>query len=389
MPRRLGPALAILPTLCAALAQAAPAPSAAEPALSWQQTRLLAEVIARIRSEYVDPVDEQRLVEGAVRGMLGMLDASSSYLPPDEQRAMESLARGTRDGVGLDLAADPDGLRVLDPLPGSPAEKAGLRKGDLVVSVDGAPLAGIDPAVGSAMLRGSPGSTVTIEVERPGEGPRTLTLERARVAVSSVSAAPLAPGLIGLRISEFSASTAAEVARALADAARSAPLEGAILDLRGNGGGLLDAAVEVADQFLEPGPIVSARGRAADASFEREATTGDLLRGAPLVVLVDGATASAAEVLTGALQDRRRATVVGARTYGKGTVQTVLPLARGGALKFTTARYLTPAGRAIDGAGIEPDLAVAAAPSPAEPDPPLARALAALEAARAARADHP
>jgi len=388
--------LVLLVPLCAAFAGASAAPPdpVAEPALSWQQARVLADVIARLRAEYVDPVDEATLVEGAIRGMLGALDAHSSYLGPVEQGALDDLARGTRDGVGLDLAGEERGLRVLDPLAGSPAERAGLKRGDLVLAVDGTPVAGLEPGAGALLLRGKPGSPVTVQVERPGLAPFAITLERERVAVPSVVVTALEPGLAHLRVTEFSRTTAAELTRGLARLERDGPLVGAVLDLRGNGGGLFDAAVDVADLFLDDGAIVSAEGRAPDADLVREATPGDLLAGRPIVLLVDGATASAAEIVAGALQDRHRGPVLGSRTHGKGSVQTVIPLARGGAIKFTSARYLTPVGRSIQDAGIEPDLPFGALPpladatpgSLAATDPALARALAALKAARLARA---
>jgi carboxyl-terminal processing protease len=220
-----------------------------------------------------------------------------------------------------------------------------------------------------------------------------VTLKRARVRVTSVVAHAIEPGYLHLRVSQFSGTTARDLALELARLGQDGPPRGAILDLRGNGGGVFDAAVDVADLFLEDGVIVTSEGRAVDASFERRANAGDALSGAPLVVLVDAATASAAEIVVGALKDRHRAVVLGSNTFGKGTVQTVLPLSQGGALKYTSARWRTPSGQPIPLTGIEPDIALGNAPPPegggalASSDPALAQALLAVKAAKLARND--
>ena len=369
----------------------APAPQAA---LSWRQAQLFADVFAKLRAEYVDPVDDSVLIDLALRGMLAGLDPHSAYLAPEEFRELDDLTRGSYDGVGLDLVVEGYGLRVVEPLPGSPAARAGLLRGDVVTAIDGKPIASLDPTDALGLLRGNVGSAVEISVRHEGASESTpVKLKRERVRVSSVTASVLEPGFLHLRISQFSSTTARDLAKALATLTKDGPPRGVVLDLRGNGGGIFDSAVEVADLFLEDGLIVSSEGRAPDASFVRHANAGDALSGAPLVVLVDKATASAAEIVAGALKDQHRGVVIGSATYGKGSVQTVLPLAQGGALKFTSARWRTPSGQPIPLTGIEPDIPLDALPissggtALAQLDPALAQALLAVKAAKLARAN--
>ncbi len=384
--------IAFLPLF--AFAEPAPAPAAApQAALSWRQAQLFADVLARLRAEYVDPVDDATLIDLALRGMLAGLDPHSAYLSPHEFQQLDDITHGSYDGVGLDLVAEPDGLRVIAPLPGSPAARAGLKRGDIVTAIDGKAVDASDASAALATLRGTVGSPVELSVRHAGASDSVaVTLSRARVQVASVVATVLEPGYLHLRISQFSGTTARDLARALARLGHDGPPRGAILDLRGNGGGIFDAAVEVADLFLEDGLIVTSEGRASDASYERRANAGDALSGAPLVVLVDLATASAAEIVSGALKDRHRGVVLGSNTYGKGSVQTVLPLSQGGALKYTSARWRTPSGQPIPATGIEPDIPLAAlpessAPGLAQSDPALAQALLAVKAAKLARTD--
>jgi carboxyl-terminal processing protease len=386
-------ALALAALIISAPLGAAPAPSAPppKPALSWQQAQLFADVLARLRAEYVDPVDDSVLIDLALHGMLAGLDAHSEYLEPADLEQLDDLTHGSYDGVGLDLVAEPDGLRVVNPLPGSPAARAGLKRGDLVTAIDGKLVTDLDPTDALGLLRGAAGSKVQITVRHADAATDApIVLKRERVRVSSVTGTVLEPGYLDLRINQFSATTGRELAQTLAELTKDGPPRGAVLDLRGNGGGIFDAAVDVADLFLEDGVIVTSEGRAPDASFERHANPGDALSGAPLVVLVDGATASAAEIVAGALKDQHRAVLLGTNTYGKGTVQTVLPLSQGGALKFTSARWRTPSGEAIPVSGIAPDINLTTLPAPTAPglaqvDPALAQALLAVKAAKLAR----
>lgn len=348
------------------------------------ERRLLGEVMDRIRTEYVDPVTEDALVASAARGMVTGLDPHSRLLDAAEYEQVRISTSGHYTGVGLEVRGDGDQVVVVAPIPGSAAERAGLRAGDVLVSVDAEPVTAATLDATIRRLRGAPGTAVDVTARR-ADVLLPFRLLRGPVQVQSVRAAPLGDGLGYVRITQFSDRTAADLARALRDLrAADGGLRGLVLDLRDNPGGVLDAAVAVADAFLEQGVIVSASGRTRDARFRRDATPGDLLAGAPLAVLVNGNSASAAEIVAGALHDHGRATLLGARTFGKGSVQTVLPLSDGRALKLTTSRYFTPAGDSIQARGIEPDVALAALPdgprAPAD-DPQVAAARAVLTGA--------
>lgn len=348
------------------------------------ERRLLGEVMDRIRTEYVDPVTEDALVASAARGMVTGLDPHSRLLDAAEYEQVRISTSGHYTGVGLEVRGDGDQVVVVAPIPGSAAERAGLRAGDVLVSVDAEPVTAATLDATIRRLRGAPGTAVDVTARR-ADVLLPFRLLRGPVQVQSVRAAPLGDGLGYVRITQFSDRTAADLARALRDLrAADGGLRGLVLDLRDNPGGVLDAAVAVADAFLEQGVIVSASGRTRDARFRRDATPGDLLAGAPLAVLVNGNSASAAEIVAGALHDHGRATLLGARTFGKGSVQTVLPLSDGRALKLTTSRYFTPAGDSIQARGIEPDVALAAlADGPRAPadDPQVAAARAVLTGA--------
>jgi carboxyl-terminal processing protease len=325
-----------------------------------------------IRQAYVDPVDDKALMDSAVRGLLLDLDPHSAYLPKADAEQFDEQTRGAYDGVGVELQQLPEGgLRVIAPLDDSPAERAGLRSGDRIVAIDGKPLtAGNGDA--SAPLRGKAGTSVVVTVQRDGRAdPFDLTLVRASIRTASVRARMLAPGFGYIRIASFQAATATDFVKQLASLQEQAPLQGLVLDLRSNPGGLLVGAVQIADELLDKGGIVSTRGRQLIGDTRFDATPGDRLAGAPVVVLVDAGSASASEVLAGALRDNRRARVVGSRTFGKGSVQTLLPLDNGDSVKLTTARYYTPSGQSIQALGIAPDVVL----RPAEGDsrPRIAR----------------
>ncbi len=310
-----------------------------------------------IKQAYVDPVDDHKLMQSAVRGLLLDLDPHSAYLEKAEAEDFDEQTRGTYDGVGVQLQQLPDGaLRVVAPLDDSPAEKAGLRSGDRIIAIDGK-LLGKGQADASAPLRGKVGSKVVVKVVRQGvKAPFDLTLVRDTIRAASVRSKLLEPGFGYIRISSFQASTAADFVKQLDALQKAAPLRGLLLDLRSNPGGLLVGAVQIADELLDKGEIVSTKGRESIGNSRYEATPGDRLHGAPLIVLVDAGSASAAEVLAGALHDNKRALVLGSRTFGKGSVQTLLPLENGDSVKLTTARYYTPSGHSIQALGIEPDV---------------------------------
>ena len=355
-------------------AAAGAAPAADTPqAMSWEDARLLAEVLQRVRENYVEPVDDRRLMRAATHGLVESLDEYSGFLERDEYDELKVATSGSYAGVGIEIEADAGNVHVLRSMAGSPAEKAGLKAGDQILRIDGkAVLPGqLDAAV--EQMRGAANTSVQLAVQR-GTQELSFTLQRTQVELSSVDAQMLAPGYGYLRLTSFTDSSGTEFVQALGrltEAAAPARIKGLVLDLRNNPGGVFDAAVEIADDLLEKGVIVSARGRSEAAQFVEEARPGDVSGGAELIVLVNGASASAAEILAAALRENQRALLYGRRTYGKGSVQTVLPLSGGQALKLTTSIYYTPQGNSLNHLGLKPDVEIGGVePPPAELDPP-------------------
>jgi carboxyl-terminal processing protease len=333
-------------------------PPGTQPALPWEEASLFAEVYERIKREYVQDIDDHTLMDKAVRGMVAGLDPHSAYLDSEEFEEIRLSTMGSYPGVGIEVAPADGAVKILRTFENSPAQRAGLRPDDEIVRIDGAEV-GADLTGAIARLRGPSGSTVKLTIRRSSmAGLMEFPLRRAEVEVSSVTARTLEPGFGYVRISTFSETTPGDLNRAVARLKRDNPdgLKGLMLDLRDNPGGVLESGVAVADDFLERGVIVTADGRTPEARFEMDATPGDLINGAPLVVLVNGGTASASEIVAGALKDHSRAVLVGSRTYGKGSVQTVMPLTHGGAIKLTTSLYFTPSGASIQGKGIVPDI---------------------------------
>jgi carboxyl-terminal processing protease len=325
--------------------------------LSAADSAQIAEVYDRVQREYVDKVDGPRLIDDALRGMVGRLDPYSSYLDAEEYADLRVSTAGTYAGIGIEVSTADRALRVVRPFRDSPAAAAGIQSGDMISAIDGEPV-GSDLDTAMARMRGPRGSVVKLAVVRTGSAlPLEFTVVRAQVEVHSVALVRLEDGFFYARITTFSDTTAMDFAAGVARLRRDlgGRPRGLVLDLRNNPGGVLESAVEVADQMLEEGVIVTADGRTPAARFSMAATPGEVLSGVPVVVLVNGATASAAEILAGALQDHHRAALLGQRTYGKGLVQTVMPLTSGRAIKLTTSRYYTPSGRSIQGSGIEPD----------------------------------
>jgi carboxyl-terminal processing protease len=378
------------------------APASPGDALPWQDARLLAEVLQRVRESYVDPVDDHQLMHQAVHGLVEALDDHSTLLEPGDYAELRTATSGSYAGVGVEVSGVADGVRVVRCLPESPALRAGLRVDDLIIRIDDLPVSAANIDVATAQLRGEPGSEVRLSVRR-AQVPATLEfrLQRSRVEMPSIAAELVAPEVGYLRINEFTDATSGEVEAAMPRlrAAAGGTMRGLIIDLRNNPGGVLEASTMVADDFLEAGTIVSGEGRLREAHFRMEATPGDLAAGVPIVVLVNGSSASASEILAAALSQNGRALLVGRRTYGKGTVQTIMPLSTGEALKLTTSRYFTPSGASINGIGITPDVelhgvetAPAALDAPdAEPtlarrDTQVAAALAELRGGAAAQA---
>lgn len=329
--------------------------------LPWDDARLLAEVLERVRQEYVEPVEDSVLIESAVRGMVKDLDPHSQFLNSKEYDEVRISTSGNYSGVGLEVHMEGSEIRVVAAIEGTPAEKAGLKSGDVIVAIDDVELieANFDQAV--ARMRGKAGSKVKLTIERENEaGPIDFLVTRNNVQVKSVRFELLEDGYGYLRISHFSETTWKDTRRAIQKMRRSSPgqLRGVVLDLRNNPGGVLEAAVDVSDGFLDNGVIVTAVGRVPDANFSHKAGKGDILDGARMVVLVNGGSASSSEIVAGALRDNGRATIAGEKTFGKGSVQTVMPLSDGRAIKLTTSRYYTPAGISIHGEGIVPDVVI-------------------------------
>lgn len=325
----------------------------------WQDARLLAEVLERVRDQYVDRISDQELIEAAIRGLVSDLDPHSAYLDPQEFDEIRITTTGEYSGVGIEVALEDGIVKVVAPMENGPAARAGVLAGDTILAVDDVPVdvENLNDAIDR--MRGKPGSTVKLTMARP-QSPQPLhfTLARAPVHVHSVKKQLLEPGMGYVRITQFSETTTSDLQQAIAALTKenSGALRGLVLDLRNNPGGVLEAAVGVSDVFLDAGIIVTADGRTADAKFEMDAQPGDDLNGAPLVVLVNGGSASASEIVAGALKDHHRATIVGHQTYGKGSVQTVMPLSDGHAIKLTTSRYFTPSGASIHKTGITPDV---------------------------------
>ena len=328
--------------------------------LPWQEARLFAEVYEHIKRDYVDQISDRKLMDAAIRGMVSSLDPHSAYLNSREFEETRLSTMGSYPGVGIEVAADGSAVKILHAMPGSPAQQAGLRAGDEIVAINGKDVgSNVNGAI--EHMRGATGSKVTLTIHRAGEaGVINFALRRANVTVHSVLSQNIAPGYGYVRIEEFTDTTPEEVSAAISRLQRdnAGGLRGLVLDLRDNPGGVLESGAAVADDFLNSGVILTAQGRTPDARFEMDATPGDLMDGAPIVVLVNSGTASAAEIVSAALKDHGRALLIGQKTYGKGTVQTVIPLRYGGAVKLTTSRYFTPSGGSVQGKGILPDIVV-------------------------------
>ncbi|MCK0153624.1 S41 family peptidase [Alcanivorax sp. S6407] len=324
-----------------------------------EELRAFAEVMERIRSAYIEEVSDRDLLESAIRGMLYELDPHSSYLTPDQFDDLQVTTTGEFGGLGIEVTMEDGFVKVITPVDESPASKAGIQAGDLILKIDETFVKGLTLREAVELMRGKIGSEVELMVLSAGEeNPRQVTVTRDKIQLHSVRSRVLEPGLGYIRISQFQNNTGNDAARALDKLGKDGELSGLILDLRNNPGGVLGGAVEVADLFLNSGLIVYTEGRSPESRSEFKASAGDRLAGVPLVVLVNGGSASASEIVAGALQDQHRALVVGNRTFGKGSVQTVLPLSKDKALKLTTARYYTPAGRSIQAEGIVPDITI-------------------------------
>jgi len=329
-------------------------------ALPLEQLRAFADVYSHIKDNYVEDVEDSELLENAIRGMLDGLDPHSAYLDEDEFRELQIGTSGEFGGLGIEVNMDNGAVRVVSPIDDTPAQRAGIEAGDLIIRLDGETVDGMTLSDAVKIMRGEPGTSITLTVVREGrDEPFEVEIERDIIEVKSVSSRMLEDGYGYLRVAHFQSNTQGaldENIRALREANGGEDLRGVVLDLRNNPGGVLNAAVSVSDTFLDEGLIVYTDGRIGEAKMRYNARSGDALDGAPMVVLVNRGSASASEIVAGALQDHNRAIVVGSKTFGKGSVQTIQDLQSGGALKLTTARYYTPDGHSIQARGIEPDV---------------------------------
>jgi len=332
----------------------------ADAATDYQQLQKFSRVMEMVRRAYVKDVSDEELIDGALSGMLSSLDPHSTYMDKDMYKQMTVETKGEFGGLGIEIAAAEGGIRIVSPIEDTPADRAGVKAGDLIIKIDDELARGMSLAEGVKKMRGKPGTSIVLTIFRKGnDAPLEIKIVRAVIKVKSVKSDMLAPGYAYLRITQFQERTASLLKKQIKELQKRAggKLTGAVLDLRNNPGGLLNQAVEVSDMFLDKGNIVSTKSRAGkNLSFD--ARRGDVLNGLPLIVLINHGSASASEIVSGALQDHHRAVLVGTKSFGKGSVQSVVPLNDGTAIKITTALYYTPSGRSIQATGIDPDIEV-------------------------------
>ena len=343
-------------------ADAKPRPASAD---TFQQLELFADVLARVRNDYVVDVDDSEMIGDAINGMLQSLDPHSSYIPPEDFMKLQESTSGEYGGLGMEVTSEDGVVKVIAPIDESPAKRSGVKAGDYITEVDGESILGLGLTEAVEKMRGKPGEDITITVVRMDEDPVEITMTREIIKRQPVKA-EVRDGVGYLRISQFNEKTDTSlregVKRLRSEFGGRIP--GIVLDMRGNPGGLLDQSIKVSSAFLDGGEVVSTRGRGPNDTDSYNAESGELLKGVPLVVLIDNASASASEIVAGAIQDRGRGLVIGRKSFGKGSVQSVIPLrgGRDGALRLTTQRYYTPSGASIQGLGITPDLFIAAVP---------------------------
>ncbi len=327
--------------------------------LPLDELRTFSEVFGKIKSDYVESTEDSALLEHAIKGMLSGLDPHSAYLDTEAYKELQVGTTGEFGGLGIEVGTEDGFVKVISPIDDTPAQRAGIQAGDLIIRIDETPVKGLALNDAVKLMRGKPGTDITLTVVREGgDRPIKLTITRAVIKVNSIKERELEPGFGYVRITQFQSSTGENMIQSISKLKKEnkGELKGLILDLRNNPGGVLNAAVAVSDAFLEEGLIVYTEGRIEDSQMKFKATPTDILKGAPLIVLVNGGSASASEIVAGALQDHKRAIIMGGKTFGKGSVQTILPMHNGAAIKLTTARYFTPSGRSIQAEGIEPDI---------------------------------
>lgn len=327
--------------------------------LPFEDLRTFTEIFGRIKRDYVEPVSDKQLLEYAVRGMLSGLDPHSDYLSREQYKELQEGTTGQFGGLGIEVTMENGFVKVVSPIDDTPAQRAGVKAGDLIVRLDDQPVKGMSLGEAVKLMRGEPGSDILLTIVREGEeAPLKIKIVRDIIKVKSVKSRLLEKGYGYVRISSFQSRTGENLKKALEDLEKEneGKLKGLVLDLRNNPGGVLNAAVAVSDIFLKKGLIVYTEGRIENSEMRFNAAPDDLIEGAPIVVLINSGSASASEIVAGALQDHKRAVIMGDKSFGKGSVQTILPTSNGGAVKLTTARYYTPSGRSIQAEGIEPDI---------------------------------
>jgi len=327
--------------------------------LPLTELRNFSDIFARVKSDYVETVDDKTLLEYAIRGMLSGLDPHSAYLNTEEYKELKIGTTGKFGGLGIQVGMEDGFVKVISPIDDTPAYRAGLEAGDLIIRLDDKSVKGMSLNDAVKIMRGDPGTDIKLTVIREGaDKPLPFTVTRDIISVQSVRSRILEPDFGYIRISNFQSKTARDLVSEVSSLKKENEneLKGLVLDLRNNPGGVLSAAADVSDAFLDEGKLVFTRGRIANSDFEFNAKPGDILNGVPIVVLINGGSASASEIVAGALQDHKRAIIMGSKSFGKGSVQTIQELRSGGAVKITTARYFTPKGRSIQGEGITPDI---------------------------------
>ncbi len=346
---------------------------------TYEQLDLFGNIFERIRSSYVDEVDDQALIRAAINGMLISLDPHSSYLPPRNYEDMQVDTRGEFGGLGIEVTQEEGWVKIVSPMDGTPASEAGLQSGDFISAVNGDPTLGLTLNEAVDLMRGPVGSDVTLTIVRDiNAEPFDVVLTRAIIKLTAAKVRTEGRTIV-MRVTTFNDQSYPNMTEGMAREIEAAGgienIDGFVLDLRNNPGGLLTEAIRISDAFLNEGEIVSTRGRNPQDSNRFSATPGDLAEGKPLVVLINGGSASASEIVAGALQDHRRAVLVGTKSFGKGSVQTIMPMQGNGAIRLTTARYYTPSGRSIQALGVEPDIIVEFVPPvPADPETDAQRA---------------
>ena len=325
--------------------------------IPFEELQAFTEVFSRIKSDYVEGVDDKSLIEDAIRGMLSGLDPHSSYLNTSEFSDLKIGTTGQFGGLGIEVGMENGFVKVISPIDDTPAARAGVQASDLIIMLDDKQVKGMTLSDAVKIMRGKPNTDIKLTIVREGESkPLEITITREIIRVKSVKNRMLEPGYGYVRITNFQSRTTTDLLKAISDLQKENTLRGMILDLRNNPGGVLNGAVGVSDAFIENGMIVYTEGRIDDSSHKYLATPGDSLNGAPLVVLINGGSASASEIVAGAMQDHKRAIIMGTKSFGKGSVQTIQELRNGSAVKLTTARYFTPNGRSIQAKGIVPDI---------------------------------